>query len=557
MPQVPEYENQAAPPRSLGTKPQRPQTEGLEETAQAAEEFQKFSRQQFEDDLKSAIVDAENEFQERSRQKMQEMKQLHGKDAVGNEAEDRQGLTEKADSALDGIKQDYEDRLPQQFQPILDNRLEKVKQSWMDNAARWEAKEEERLQEHRAAKAVESTTDTIQAADADPETVKESLKSLKQRLTAIHGKNYVSQAKFQEGKRQGIKSAILASISNNNAEQAQEYLQDYRELFSEEDVQTFQKMVDDTRTKQQVDQWTERLSGLPYQRQLDRIEEIEDQEVKQLVFNQVQGEERINDTIKKERQSQQYQKRWEQIMMAKHDPKQNNMPEVQEIMDDPLLSVPQRERLINMIGDQPETEDQRRLQNKVWYDFHSRINSGRNPPSRREIMTASANGQISPGMERSLLRELDDGTDFPSLGKAKDHLRYQLREKSNIIDSDEQWKNFQRDLEVWAYQYQQETGKNPSYEQIMQFADELSQKPKDESWLPWYTGNPPAPYKRDELPHYRQMIRPEGVPEDAQWDAEAGAYIVERDGDTFAAVPQGNEVRWLRRSGGQQTQEQQ
>ena len=150
-------------------------------------------------------------------------------------------------------------------------------------------------------------------------------------------------------------------------------------------------------------------------------------------------------------------------------------------------------------------------------------------------------------MERSLLRELDDGTDFPSLGKAKDHLRYQLREKSEVISSDEQWKDFQRDLEIWARQKQQETGRNPTYDEIMQMGEKLAEPAKDWSWWHFFTGNPSSPYKREELPHYREVVKPEGVPEDAQWDGNAGAYLVERGGDVFAMVPTADGIKKFRR----------
>ena len=556
MPRVPQYDRQQGPPRSLGLRPQRQKNEGARARQQALTQIGEYSRERFEQDLKSEIVDAETDFQERARETMQEMKQLQGENAVANEATGRPGVYEKSKRSLDELKEEYQDRIPRDFQPALNRRLEQVKQSWLDNALQWEESERQKLQEYRASKAGEAAANHVQETGGDPDELKRATRRASQQIKAIYGDNYYSRAKIKETKHNAVKTAILSALNSGNIEQARQHLQDHSDLFGEEDVQTFETMINDTELKQQVEHWSDRLSGLPYEQQLAQIEQIEDQRLKEHVFNQVRGEKTIEDAREKERQSKQYQRTWEQIVMAKHQPDEHEMPSVQEIMDDPLLSVPQRNRLINMIGGEEESENDRRAQNRVWYELHSRINSGRNPPSRTEIMEASSKGLISPGMERSLLRELEDGTQFPSLGKAKDHLRYQLREQSGVIESDVEWKNFQHDLEKWARQRQQESGKQPSYDEIMQMGEKLAEEPKDKSWWPFYTGTGPAVFRREELPHYRQVVRPEPVPDDAAWDTNAQAYVFERNGDTYAMVPTGNGVRTFRRSPSEANKEQ-
>ncbi len=554
MAQIPTYQSRQSTPRSLGTQTQQVSGEAQQATQKALEEIESAAAAEYRQDVKTAIVDAEVEFQEQAREEWQNLSQLKGKDAVANQATGRPGVYSKTDEALSKIKSQYENHLPGEYQSVLERRLENKRQQYLSKAAQKEEQERSNLQTYNANSAIQEAENRIQDAGGNPEDYKQAIKDSAEQIRVTFGDNYRSEAKVREMKAGATKTAILSSLSSGNPELAREHLENNKDLFNAESVKTFRRMIKEGELKQQVSSWTEKLQDLPYQEQLARIEEIQDQQLQEAVFRQVNNERTIEETRKKERQNNHYQELWERAFMAKHDPDQYESPTIQGILDDPVLSTSQKEHLMNVIGGQEESPDRKAVQNRTWYDFHSRINSGRNVPSRREIFQASADGRLTPGMTRSLLREIEDGTDFPSLGKAKDHLRFQLREKSEVIDSDERWKDFQRDLEIWAYQRKRETGKNPSYDEIMQMGEKLAEEPKDKSWWPFYTGTPPSPYRRDELPHYRQLMRPEGVPEDAQWSSNAGAYLFERNGDTYAAVPQGNDVRMFRRSGSQQEQ---
>lgn len=544
MPKVPTYNRQVRPPSQLN-QPRAPLSlgaEGARSIKKAGSQLQKLAQIKHEQDQTARMVAAENEYIDRSRELMNQLQQVKGEEAVAGAQGDNPGLYQKTQEELGKIRKDFRNRVQGRYADALEQRLAKIEDRHLDTAATWEATERQRWLQNQIEHSINSAELEIANAYGSPDKVGEAIQGARERIVSIHGKDSVrTKIALQALKEKLGRSAVIASMDQPDL--AREYLTKYQDHLSPDVRDELDGMVKTAELKQETERWIGRHSALPFDDQLERAQEIQDPQLQKNVVAQIKSEQSIKKTIRLERQSQHYQGLWEQIMHARQEPEKNQMPSVQTLLDDPLLSVPQREHLTRMIAGEEGSDQEKRIQNRYWYELHSRINSGKNPPTKHEIMQASDQGEITPGMERSLLRELEDGEQYPSLGKAKNHLRHKLKEQTEVIGSDEDWNDFVHDLEVWARQRQQETGKAPSYDELMQMGEKLAEPEVDRSWWPFYTGSKPTPYKRETLPHYRQLIRPEGVPEDAAWSTEAGAYIFERDGQTYAMLPNGKTFR--------------
>lgn len=308
-----------------------------------------------------------------------------------------------------------------------------------------------------------------------------------------------------------------------------------------------------------ADKETDRIESMTQSQasQLELAQKIEDDEVRDAVISTLTHKHAVQDKIDNENQFNTLEKYYSRIFVNKEN------VSLSSIDKDPVLDPSQKlavkSWMKKAVGGGEETKKQQRL--NQWFSAYQKVLSG--DWQEIDLMRAANTAQLDPSDAKSLMGEVKKVREVPSLGKAVETLKGELK---TVFKKDEDAAQYMKTLYQDVLDFRTVHKRNPSYNEIVKMGRELSQPDVEKAMrdfgsldLGYYTKGEQAVikttpqadkerYKREKRQTYTQRevskIRKAGQWPQAVWDEEQNVfYLGKKDGYHYYQSVDGQTMR--------------
>lgn len=577
MPRIPTYESGASLPSSIGAYHDNSAGEAIANAgASFGQSLMQFAQQKEEREQKTAILAAKNEFRQRSLEDYTKIQQeRQGQAALPDENTGYKGVyktyNEEAlkwsDELLTkhGVNKRYRDAAMEQ--------LDGVANAYRDNYAAWESTQSQVWRKETLQGTQDVTEKQLSAdlqAGGGPDDIAASIASMDEQIAFLVGPT---------GNAEGVKNAkrvaaaqitktALATLVKSDPVRAKELLTDEKvqEYLDPMDHATLTEIAEKERIPFEADREVDRIeaSATTQAAQLELAQKIEDDDVRDAVISSLSHKHAVQDKIDNEKQFEVIEKYYSRIF--------NNKENVSlaSVDKDPTLEPSQKLTVKSWIkslvsasgaGQGEDGPNGKVVKLNQWYAAYQKVLSG--DWTEIDLMRAANQGVLDPSSAKSLMGEVKKVREVPSLGKAVETLKGELK---TVFKKDEDAAQYMKTLYQDVLEFRSVHKRNPSYNEIVKIGRELSQPDIEKAMrdfgsldLDYYTKGEQSVikttpqsdierYKRDKRQTYTQRevskIRKQGDWPQAVWDEEQNVfYLGKRDGYHYYQSPNGQTMR--------------
>lgn len=299
--------------------------------------------------------------------------------------------------------------------------------------------------------------------------------------------------------------------------------------------------------------------------QLELAQQIEDDDVRDATISALTHKHAVQDKIDNENQFNTLEKYYSRIFVNKEN------VSLSSIDKDPTLEPSQKltvkswiKSLVSASGGDGQGEDGpngKVMKLNQWYAAYQKVLSG--DWTEIDLMRAANQGVLDPSSAKSLMGEVKKVREVPSLGKAVETLKGELK---TVFKKDEDAAQYMKTLYQDVLDFRTVHKRNPSYNEIVKIGRELSQPDVEKAMfdvgsfdLDEYTKGEQAVikttpqadkerYKREKRQTYTQRevskIRKAGQWPQAVWDEEQNVfYLGKKDGYHYYQSVDGHTMR--------------
>ena len=578
MPRIPTYESGASLPSSIGAYHDNSAGEAIANAgASFGQSLMQFAQQKEEREQKTAILAAKNEFRQRSLEDYTKIQQeRQGQAALPDENTGYKGVyktyNEEAlkwsDELLTkhGVNKRYRDAAMEQ--------LDGVANAYRDNYAAWESTQSQ-VWRKETLQGTQDVTEKQLSADLQAggglDDIAASIASMDEQIDFLVGPS---------GNAEGVKNAkrvaaaqitktALATLVKSDPVRAKELLADEKvqEYLDPIDHATLAEIAEKERVPFEADREVDRIeaSATTQAAQLELAQKIEDDDVRDAVISSLSHKHAVQDKIDNEKQFEVIEKYYSRIF--------NNHENVSlsSVDKDPTLEPSQKltvkswiKSLVSASGGGGQGEDGpngKVMKLNQWYAAYQKVLSG--DWSEIDLMRAANQGVLDPSSAKSLMGEVKKVREVPSIGKAVETLKGELK---TVFKKDEDAAQYMKTLYQDVLDFRTVHKRNPSYNEIVKMGRELSQPDVEKAMrdfgsldLGYYTKGEQAVikttpqadkerYKREKRQTYTQRevskIRKAGQWPQAVWDEEQNVfYLGKKDGYHYYQSVDGHTMR--------------
>lgn len=577
MPRIPTYESGASLPSSIGAYHDNSAGEAIANAgASFGQSLMQFAQQKEEREQKTAILAAKNEFRQRSLEDYTKIQQeRQGQAALPDENTGYKGVyktyNEEAlkwsDELLTkhGVNKRYRDAAMEQ--------LDGVANAYRDNYAAWESTQSQ-VWRKETLQGTQDVTEKQLSADLQAggglDDIVASIASMDEQIDFLVGPTGNAEG-VKNAKRVAaaqITKAALATLVKSDPVRAKELLTDEKvqEYLDPMDHATLTEIAEKERIPFEADREVDRIeaSATTQAAQLELAQKIEDDDVRDAVISSLSHKHAVQDKIDNEKQFEVIEKYYSRIF--------NNKENVSlaSVDKDPTLEPSQKLTVKSWIkslvsasvaGQGEDGPNGKVVKLNQWYAAYQKVLSG--DWTEIDLMRAANQGVLDPSSAKSLMGEVKKVREVPSLGKAVETLKGELK---TVFKKDEDAAQYMKTLYQDVLEFRSVHKRNPSYNEIVKIGRELSQPDIEKAMrdfgsldLDYYTKGeqsvikttPQADierYKRDKRQTYTQRevskIRKQGDWPQAVWDEEQNVfYLGKRDGYHYYQSPNGQTMR--------------
>lgn len=578
MPRIPTYESGASLPSSIGAYHDNSAGEAIANAgASFGQSLMQFAQQKEEREQKTAILAAKNEFRQRSLEDYTKIQQeRQGQAALPDENTGYKGVyktyNEEAlkwsDELLTkhGVNKRYRDAAMEQ--------LDGVANAYRDNYAAWESTQSQ-VWRKETLQGTQDVTEKQLSADLQAggglDDIAASIASMDEQIDFLVGPT---------GNAEGVKNAkrvaaaqitktALATLVKSDPVRAKELLTDEKvqEYLDPMDHATLTEIAEKERIPFEADREVDRIeaSATTQAAQLELAQKIEDDDVRDAVISTLTHKHAVQDKIDNENQFEVIEKYYSRIFVGKEN------VSLSSIDKDPTLEPSQKltvkswiKSLVSASGGDGQGEDGpngKVMKLNQWYAAYQKVLSG--DWTEIDLMRAANQGVLDPSSAKSLMGEVKKVREVPSLGKAVETLKGELK---TVFKKDEDAAQYMKTLYQDVLDFRTVHKRNPSYNEIVKIGRELSQPDVEKAMrdfgsldLGYYTKGEQAVikttpqadkerYKREKRQTYIQRevskIRKAGQWPQAVWDEEQNVfYLGKKDGYHYYQSVDGHTMR--------------
>lgn len=569
MPRIPTYESSVALPSSVGAYKRNDAGEAVAGTVESfGNTLMQFAQQKEEREQRTAILAAKNEFQQRSLEEWEKTKQeRQGQAALANEQ-----------TGFKGVYQNYNDNSRKWKDELLskhgvnkryrDKAIEHlgyVENSYRRNFAAWESTQ---IQEWRR-QTLQDTQDVAEKqlasdlqAGGGVEEINIAIANMNEQIEFIVGPTGNAQA-VKNGKRVAaatITKTALSTLLHDDPIRTKELLADdkIKKVLEPSDLVTLTELAEKERVPFEADKETDRIesiAGTPAS-QLELAQDIDDDDVRNAVISNLTHKHAVQDKIDNEKQFDRLERYYNRIF------NDGENVSIASIDKDGGLEPTQKLQVKSWLRRATGGEDGEKTNRlNQWFLAYEKVLSG--DWQELDLMRAANQGQLDPSDAKSLMTEVGKVREVPSLGKAVETLKGDLRD---IFKDDQDKARFMKALYQDVLEFRSVNKRNPSYNEIVKMGTELAQPDVEKAtWdfgaldLEDYTAGEQAVikttpeadkarYKREQRQTYIQRevskIRKAGEWPDAIWDEDQSAfYLGQRGGYHYYMTVDGQKMR--------------
>jgi hypothetical protein len=555
VPRIPTYESSVALPSSVGAYKRNDAGEAVAGTVESfGNTLMQFAQQKEEREQRTAILAAKNEFQQRSLEEWEKTKQeRQGQAALANEQ-----------TGFKGVYQNYNDNSRKWKDELLskhgvnkryrDKAIEHlgyVENSYRRNFAAWESTQ---IQEWRR-QTLQDTQDVAEkqlASDLQAgggiEEINTAIANMDEQIEFIVGPTGDARA-VKSGKRSAaaeITKTALNTLLHEDPTRAMELLADdkVKKILAPSDLVALTELAEKERVPFEADKETDRIESMAETPalQLELAQDIKDDEVRGAVVSNLTHKHAVQDKIDNEKQFERLEQYYNRIFNA------GENISIAAIDRDVGLDPNQKLQVKSWLKRSASGKGADKVDRlNLWFSAYEKVLAGE--WQELDLMRAANDGQLDPSDAKSLMAEVEIVRDVPSLGKAVETLKGDLRD---IFKDDQDKARFMKVLYQDVLEFRSVHKRNPSYNEIVKMGTELAQPDVEKAtWdfgtldLEDYTAGEQAVikttpeadkarYKREQRQTYIQRevskIRKAGEWPDAIWDEDQSAFYLGRRG---------------------------
>jgi hypothetical protein len=570
VPRIPTYESSISLPTSVGGYKRNTADQAV---ADAGENFgnalMQFAQRKEEREQRTAILAAKNEFQQRSLEEWEKTKQeRQGQAALANEQ-----------TGFKGVYQNYNDNSRKWKDELLskhgvnkryrDKAIEHlgyVENSYRRKFAAWESTQ---IQEWRR-QTLQDTQDVAEKqlasdlqAGGGVEEINIAIANMNEQIEFIVGPTGNAQA-VKNGKRVAaatITKTALSTLLHDDPIRTKEILADdkIKKVLEPSDLVTLTELAEKERVPFEADKETDRIesiAGTPAS-QLELAQDIDDDDVRNAVISNLTHKHAVQDKIDNEKQFDRLERYYNRIF------NDGENVSIASIDKDGGLEPTQKLQVKSWLRRATGGEDGEKTNRlNQWFLAYEKVLSG--DWQELDLMRAANQGQLDPSDAKSLMTEVGKVREVPSLGKAVETLKGDLRD---IFKDDQDKARFMKVLYQDVLEFRSVNKRNPSYNEIVKMGTELAQP--DIEKATWDFGSFPdlghysqeeqaiikatpeattERYRRENRQTYIQRevnkIRKAGEWPNAIWDEEQNVfYLGKREGYHYYLTVDGQKMR--------------